>query len=95
MQTNILYVGKQVSLTYDLPMNEVILDFHDKLKSISRGYASLDYSFTRFQDAELVKLDILISGQKVDALASIIQYAPKARVASEGSSILIVADLIE
>jgi GTP-binding protein LepA len=72
VQKNMLYVGKQVSLTYDLPMNEVILDFFDRLKSISRGYASLDYAFDHFQVADLVKLDILINNEKVDALTMII-----------------------
>jgi GTP-binding protein LepA len=72
MQTKIHYHGNQVSLTYELPMSEVILDFFDRLKSITRGYGSLDYSFTRFQMADLVKLDILINGQKVDSLSSIV-----------------------
>jgi GTP-binding protein LepA len=71
-QTKMLYVGKQVSLTYELPMNEVVLDFFDRLKSVSRGYASLDYHFIRFQPAELAKLDIMINGDKVDALALIV-----------------------
>jgi len=66
------YMGKQVSLTYELPMNEVVLDFFDRLKSVSRGYASLDYQFKRFQQADLVKLDIMISGEIVDALAVIV-----------------------
>ncbi|OGT58701.1 MAG: elongation factor 4 [Gammaproteobacteria bacterium RIFCSPHIGHO2_12_FULL_42_10] len=72
IQKNMLFHGKQVSLVYELPMNEIVLDFFDKLKSISRGYASLDYSFTRFQAANLVKLDILINEHSVDALASIV-----------------------
>ncbi len=72
VQKNMLYVGSQVSLTYELPLNEVVLDFFDKLKSVSRGYASLDYEFKRYQYADLVKLDIMISGETVDALAVIV-----------------------
>jgi len=72
VQTKMLYVGKQVSLAYELPMNEVVLDFFDRLKSLSRGYASLDYHFVRFQLADLVKLDIMINGDKVDALAIVV-----------------------
>lgn len=75
VQTKMLYVGRQVSLTYEIPMSEVVLDFFDRLKSVSRGYASLDYSFVRFQSADLVKLDILINGDKVDALAIIVHRA--------------------
>jgi GTP-binding protein LepA len=72
IQKNMLYLGSQVSLTYEIPMNEVVLDFFDRLKSTSRGYASLDYSFSYFQIADLVKLDILINGEKLDALAFIV-----------------------
>ena len=57
---------------WEMPLNEVVMDFFDRLKSVSRGFASLDYSFTRFEASNLVKLDILINGDKVDALASIV-----------------------
>ncbi len=72
VQKDMQFVGRQTSLIYDLPMNEVVLDFFDKLKSVSRGYASLDYSFDRFEAANLVRLDVLINGSGVDALAVII-----------------------
>lgn len=72
VQTNMQYMGRQVSMTYELPMSEVVLDFFDRLKSCSRGYASFDYEFVRFQPANLVKVDLLINGDKVDALASIV-----------------------
>jgi GTP-binding protein LepA len=72
VQKDMLFLGSQVSLSYEIPMNEVVLDFFDKLKSTSRGFASLDYSFSRFQAAKLAKLDILINGEKVDALAIIV-----------------------
>jgi GTP-binding protein LepA len=72
VQRKMLYLGSQVSLEYELPLNEVVLDFFDRLKSVSRGYASLDYQFLRFQTADLVKLDILINGDKVDALSIIV-----------------------
>ncbi|MFT7471117.1 MAG: GTP-binding protein LepA [Kiritimatiellia bacterium] len=72
VQKDMQFIGKQVSLTYELPMNEVVLDFFDKLKSTSRGYASLDYQFERFQESNLVRLDILINGDRVDALAIIV-----------------------
>ncbi len=72
VQKNMQYLGGQVQLTYDLPMNEVVLDFFDRLKSVSRGYASFEYDIDRFQAAPLVKLDILINGDKVDALSLIV-----------------------
>lgn len=71
-QTNMQYMGRQVMLSYELPMNEVVMDFFDRLKSTSRGYASLDYDFKEFRAADLVKLDILVNGEKVDALSSIV-----------------------
>ncbi|SEH04340.1 translation elongation factor 4 [Candidatus Venteria ishoeyi] len=72
VQKHLQYLGSQVSLAYELPMSEMVLDFFDRLKSVSRGYASLDYHFVRFQADDLVKLDILINGEKVDALALIV-----------------------
>ena len=71
VQTNMVYHGKQVALTYEIPMAEVVLDFFDRLKSTSRGYASLDYGFKRFETSEMVRLDIMINGERVDALATI------------------------
>jgi GTP-binding protein LepA len=71
MQTSMTYHGKQVAVSYDLPMAEVVMDFFDKLKSTSRGFASLDYNFKHFQTAEMSRLDILINGERVDALAMI------------------------
>jgi GTP-binding protein LepA len=71
-QTKMQYLGNQVSLQYELPMAEVVLDFFDRLKSVSRGYASFDYEFNRFESAPLVKLDILINGDRVDALSLIV-----------------------
>jgi len=72
VQREMLFIGNQVSLSYELPMNEVVLDFFDRLKSASRGYASLDYHFIRFETARLVRLDIMINGDRVDALALIV-----------------------
>ena len=71
-QKDMQFIGKQVSVNYEIPMNEVVLDFFDRLKSVSRGYASLDYHFVRFEKSNLVRLDILINGDKVDALALIV-----------------------
>jgi len=81
VQKKMHYHGNQVALSYELPMNEVVLDFYDRLKSVSRGYASLDYSFLRFQAADLVKLDLLINGERVDALSLIVH---RERAASRG-----------
>lgn len=72
IQVNMTYSGYQVSVVYDMPMSEVVSDFFDRLKSATRGYASLDYNFLKFEPANLVKMDILINGDKVDALAVIV-----------------------
>ncbi|MEW6612130.1 MAG: translation elongation factor 4 [Pseudomonadota bacterium] len=72
VQKNLQFMGGQSMLTYELPLNEVVLDFFDRLKSVSRGYASLDYEFKRFQPSNLVKMDVLINGDKVDALSLIV-----------------------
>ncbi len=72
VQKNMQYLGSQVSLSYELPLSEVVLDFFDRLKSVSRGFASFDYEFKRFQHANLVKLDVLINGDRVDALSIIV-----------------------
>jgi GTP-binding protein LepA len=78
VQKHIRYLGSQVSLEYELPLAEVVMDFFDRLKSVSRGYASFDYHFERFQAASLVRLDILINQERVDAL-SIIVHREKAQ----------------
>lgn len=86
VQTDMHFLGSQVQVVYDLPMNEVVLDFFDRLKSVSRGYASLDYSFDRYQAAHLSRLDVLINGERVDALALIVhrdQAAAKGRSLAE------------
>ena len=72
VQRNMQYVGRQVVLSYELPLNEVVMDFFDKLKSVSRGYASLDYDFLEYRAGDLVKLDILINGERLDALSLIV-----------------------
>jgi len=74
-QTNMQYMGRQVMLNYDMPMNEVVMDFFDRLKSATRGYASLDYDFKEFRTADLVKLDILVNNDRVDALSLIVHRA--------------------
>ncbi|MDE2120682.1 MAG: translation elongation factor 4 [Betaproteobacteria bacterium] len=72
VQTNMSYMGRQVQLTYEMPLAEIVLDFFDKLKSISRGYASMDYSFLEYRAADVVKVDILINSERVDALSLIV-----------------------
>ena len=72
VQKNLVYHGNQVALTFELPLNEVVLDFFDRLKSVSRGYASFDYQHSHFELSSLVKLDILINGERVDALSVIV-----------------------
>ena len=98
VQKDMQFVGRQVALRYELPMSEVVLDFFDRLKSVSRGYASLDYSFVRFQSAKLVRMDILINGDLVDALALIVhrnQAETKGRLMAEKLSELIPRQLYD
>ena len=98
VQKDMQFLGGQVSLTYDLPMNEVVLDFFDRIKSVSRGFASLDYHFVRFEAASLVKLDVLINSEKVDALALIIHKdnaASKGRLLTEKMKELIPRQMFD
>ncbi len=86
IQKEMHFMGQQVSLVYELPMAEVVMDFFDRLKSVSRGYASLDYHFVRFEPADLVRLDVLINNERVDALAIIVhrsQAQSRGRVLTE------------
>jgi GTP-binding protein LepA len=98
VQKDMQFVGNQVAVRYELPMNEVVLDFFDRLKSCSRGYASLDYHFVRFQEAKLVRLDVLINGDPVDALALIVhrdQAQHKGRVLVEKMAELIPRQMFD
>lgn len=79
VQKRLQYLGHQVALSYELPMSEMVLDFFDRLKSVTRGFGSLDYTFRRFQAARLCKLDVLINGDRVDALSSIVHHAEAQR----------------
>lgn len=98
VQLDMQVLGNQMQLTYELPMSEVVMDFFDRLKSITKGYASLDYSFERFEAAKLVRLDVLINGDRVDALAVIIhrdQAEPRGRVLVEKMKELIPRQMFD
>jgi GTP-binding protein LepA len=98
VQRDMQFLGAQVSVVYDIPMAEVVLDFFDRLKSVSRGYASLDYSFERFEPANLARLDVLINGERVDALAVIVhrdQVQRRGRVLTEKMKELIPRQMFD
>ena len=98
VQKNMTFSQGQVSMHWEMPLNEVVMDFFDRIKSVSRGFASLDYAFTRFEAANLVKLDILINGDKVDALASIVhkdQAQSRGRALAEKMKELIPRQLFD
>ena len=83
VQKSLTYLGRQVQLVYELPLNEVVLDFFDRLKSVSRGFASMDYQFERYQESDLIRLDIMINQEPVDALALIIHRDDSVRKGRE------------
>ena len=98
MQVDLQFLGQQVQVTYDIPMAEVVLDFFDRLKSVSRGYASLDYGFDRFEAAPLARLDVLINSERVDALAIIVhrdQVQSRGRVLTEKMKELIPRQMFD
>ena len=98
MQKDMQFLGTQVSVVYDIPLAEVVLDFFDRIKSVSRGYASLDYSFDRFEPAQLARLDVLINGERVDALAVIVhrdQVLHRGRVLTEKMKELIPRQMFD
>ena len=98
VQRDMQFLGAQVSVVYDIPMAEVVLDFFDRLKSVSRGYASLDYGFERFEPANLARLDVLINGERVDALAIIVhrdQVQYRGRVLTEKMKELIPRQMFD
>ena len=98
VQIDLQYVGGQVAINYELPLSEVVMDFFDRLKSVSRGFASLEYNFLRFDPAPLVRLDVLINGDRVDALAAIVhrtESSRKGRVLTEKMKELIPRQMFD